>query len=98
MDLSRLEIAKGCQRAEHSYVGVRSGLLDQVMSLFGRAQHAVFFDCRTEEIRTVRFPSLLTLIIAESTEKRELASGKYDLRRSETQAAADAFGVAHCAI
>ena len=92
-DLSRFEIAKACQRAEHHYVGVQSGLLDQVISLFGRAQHAVFFDCRTEEIRTVPFPSSLALIIADSGKQRELASGEYNLRRTETQAAAHAFGV-----
>ncbi len=92
-ELPRLEIAKACQRAEHRYVGVQSGLLDQVISLFGRAQHAVFFDSRTDEIRTVPFPSSLALIIAESTRTRELASGKYNLRRTETQNAAHAFGV-----
>ena len=40
--LAPLEIAKACQRAEHRYVGVQSGLLDQVISLFGRADHAIF--------------------------------------------------------
>ena len=92
-ELSRLEIAKACQRAENRYVGVQSGLLDQVISLFGRAQHAVFFDCRTEEIRTVPFPSSLALITADSGKSRELASGEYNARRIETQKAAQAFGV-----
>jgi len=92
-DLPRLEIAKACQRAEHRYVGVQSGLLDQVISLFGRADHAVFFDCRSEEIRTVPFPSSLALVIADSGRQRELASGEYNLRRKETDNAAVAFGV-----
>lgn len=92
-DLPPLEIAKACQRAEHHYVGVKSGLLDQVISLFARAQHAVFFDCRSEQIRTVPFPASLALIVAESDKKRELTSGDYNLRRTETQAAARAFGV-----
>lgn len=91
--LPRLEIAKACQRAENRYVGVQSGLLDQVISLFGRAQHAVFFDCRTEDIRTVRFPSSLALIVADSGRQRELASGEYNLRRVETHDAAHSFGV-----
>lgn len=93
LELPRLEIAKACQRAEQRYIGVQSGLLDQVISLFGRAQHAVFFDCRTEEIRPVPFPSSLALIIADSGRQRKLASGEYNLRRSETQNAAAAFGV-----
>jgi galactokinase len=54
--MPRLEIAKVCQRAEHQFVGVQSGLLDQVCSIFGRAKHAVFFDARSEEVRTIQFP------------------------------------------
>ncbi len=92
-DLPRLEIAKACQRAEHRYVGVKSGLLDQVISLFGQTQHVVFFDCRSEEIRTIPFPSSLAFIISDSGVKRELASGEYNLRRRETQAAARSLGV-----
>jgi galactokinase len=92
-DLPRLEIVKACQRAEHHYVGVKSGLLDQVISLFGRAQQVVFFDSRTEEIRAVSIPRSLALIISESGVRRELANGEYNLRQSETQAAARAFGV-----
>jgi galactokinase len=92
-ELPRLEIAKICQRAEHRFAGVQSGLLDQVTSLFGRADHAVFFDCRTEEIRTIPFPKGLALIIAESGKKRELAAGAYNLRREETRAAADLLHV-----
>ena len=93
-DIAPLEIAKACQRAEHRYVGVQSGLLDQVIALFGRRNHAVFFDCRTEEILTIPFPSDLALIVAESGKKRALAGSEYNLRREETQAAARALGVA----
>lgn len=91
--LPPLEIAKACQRAEHRFAGVQSGLLDQVTSLFGRADHAVFFDCRSEEVRTIPFPKGLALIIAESGKKRELASGDYNTRRAETRAAAVALHV-----
>jgi galactokinase len=90
--LAPLEIAKACQRAEHRYVGVQSGLLDQVISLFGRADHAVYFDCRSEEIRCVPFPAELALMIAESGRKREVAQTEYNLRREETHAAARALG------
>jgi galactokinase len=79
--LAPLEIAKACQRAEHRYVGVQSGLLHQMISLYGRADHAVFFDCRSEEIRCVPFPAELALVIAQSGKKRELAQGEYNLRR-----------------
>jgi galactokinase len=93
-DVAPLEIAKACQRAENRFVGVQSGLLDQVASLFGRAHHAVFFDVRSEEIRTVPFPPGVALIVAESGRKRDLTSGEYNLRREETHATARALGVA----
>lgn len=92
-EVSPLELAKACQRAEHRFVGVQSGLLDQVTSLFGRAHHVVFFDARTEEVRVIPFPPGLSLIIAESGKKRELAGGDYNNRRLETRAAADALHV-----
>ncbi len=88
--LSPLELAKLCQRAEHRFTGVRSGLLDQVTSVFGRADHVVFFDARTEEVRTIPFPKNLSLIIAQTGMPRELAAGKYNERRQETTAAAAA--------
>ncbi len=91
--LPPLEIARLCQRAEHRFVGVKSGLLDQVTSIFGRAQHALFFDARSEEVRTIPFPPELSLVIAESGTKRELAEGLYNQRREETRAAAAALGL-----
>src|SRR5437763_8413644 len=92
-EVAPLEIAKACQRAEHRYVGVQSGLLDQVIALFGHANHAVFFDCRSEDILRVSFPSRLALIVAESGKERALATSEYNLRREETHAAARALGV-----
>jgi galactokinase len=91
--LSPLEIAKLCQRAEYRFVGVRSGLLDQVTSIFGRAGQVVFFDALSEEIRTIPFPPGLALIIAECGRKRELAAGLYNERREETRAAAESLGL-----
>jgi galactokinase len=92
-ELPPLDIAKLCQRAEHEFIGVQSGLLDQVCSIFGRADHALFFDARSEEVRTIPFPPGLRLVIAESGRKRELTSGLYNDRRRETRAAAEALGV-----
>jgi len=48
-ELPRLQIAKLCQRVEHQFVGVQSGLLDQVCSIFGCEGHAVFFDAGNED-------------------------------------------------
>ena len=91
--LPPMQLARLCQRAEHRFVGVQSGLLDQITSIFGRADHAVFFDARNEEVRPIPFPPDLALIITESGRKRELSDGLYNERREETRAAAQALGV-----
>lgn len=89
--IAPLEVAKLCQRAENDFVGVRSGLLDQVTSVFGRADHLVYLDCQTEEIRTIPFPHGYALVIAESGVKHNLLRSLYNTRREETAAAADAL-------
>ena len=40
------------QKAEHDFVGVRCGLLDQIASLMSKAEHATFIDFRTVEVGT----------------------------------------------
>lgn len=91
--LPPMDLAKLCQRAENRFVGVQSGLLDQVMSIFGRANNLIFFDTRSEQVQLIRFPADLALIIADSGKQRELARGDYNLRREQTVAATQALGV-----
>ncbi len=43
--LPGIELAKLCRRAENEFVGMQCGILDQVSSLFGKQDHAIFLDC-----------------------------------------------------
>jgi galactokinase len=91
--LEPMAVAKLCQRAENEFVGVRSGLLDQATSVFGRANHVVYLDFRSEEIRTIPFPANVSLIIANSGTQHQLQQSEYNTRREECAAAAKALGV-----
>lgn len=93
LELQPMEVAKLCQQAENSFVGVRSGLLDQATSVFGRVDHAVFLDFRSEYVRTIPFPPGLSLLIADSGVKHSLVQGEYNERREQCHAAARAMGV-----
>jgi galactokinase len=92
--LDPLAVARLCRRAENDFVGVQSGLLDQVTSVFGRADHIVFLDCQSEEIRTIPFPTEVVMVIAQSRGKHDLLESLYNKRRDECAAAARALGVA----
>ena len=91
--LEPMAVAKLCQRAENDFVGVRSGLLDQATSVFGRANHVVHLDFQSEEIRTSPFPPNISLVIADSGAKHELLQSEYNTRREQCAAAAQALGV-----
>ncbi len=88
-----LEVAKMCQRAENDFVGVRSGLLDQATSVFGKADHLVYLDCQIDEVRTIPFPIGYSLVVAESGSKHSLVASLYNTRREECAAAAEAMGM-----
>jgi galactokinase len=49
----RRELARLCSRVENEWVGARTGLLDQLAVLLGRAGHALRLDCRTLETELV---------------------------------------------
>jgi galactokinase len=92
--LDPLAVAKLCRRAENDFVGVQSGLLDQATSVFGRADHVVFLDCQSEEIRTIPFPTGLVMVIAQSRGRHDLLESLYNQRRDECAAAARVLDVA----
>ncbi|MBA2585661.1 MAG: galactokinase [Chthoniobacterales bacterium] len=87
-----LALARMCQKAENAFVGVRSGLLDQATSVFGRAEHLVYLDFQTEEVQTLAFRAGFALVIANSGNKHSLIAGEYNRRREECSSAATALG------
>ncbi len=90
-EVDRMELALLCQRAENEYVGVRSGLMDQFASLFGKANHALLFDCRTREWSPVPLSDQVTLVVADTGTRRTLAESPYNQRRAECEQAVRAL-------
>ncbi len=91
----RLELARICQRIENGWVGTQSGLLDQIASLFGRAEHAVLIDFRSFELRSL--PLTLgeyRLVTLDSGERHANAASGYNRRRQECADACAALGIA----
>ena len=91
--LDSMQMARISQKAEHDFVGVRCGLLDQIASLMSTAEHATVIDCRTLEVSHVPLDGVVSVIIANSNVKHALVGGEYNERRSDCEAAAHALGV-----
>ena len=53
IELDRIQVAQLCQRAEHTYAGTKCGIMDQFVSCFGQANHALLLDCRSLEYQAL---------------------------------------------
>jgi galactokinase len=82
------------QRAENEWVGVRCGIMDQMISAAGRAGHALLIDCRSLRSEAVPFPPGTTVVILDTATRRGLVDSAYNERRGQCESAARAFGVA----
>lgn len=91
--LPPMELAKLCRKAENEFVGVQCGLLDQISSLFGKKNHAIFLDCRSERVETIPFPQGTVLLVLQSGVPHVLTGGEYNERRLACFEAARLLGV-----
>lgn len=93
--LDPAEKALLCQRAEHDYAGVPCGIMDQFSSVFGRAEHLILLDCRTQQVELVPLATDdVAVLITNSNVKHALTGGEYAERRGQCEAAATQLGVA----
>ena len=86
-----LSIAKMGQSAEHRFAGVRCGLLDQLSSLCGKAGHLLEIDFRTYDVTPRPLDPNTSLLLVNSGTTHTLGDGVYNERRSDCEAATEAF-------
>ena len=84
------------QRAENSYVGAPTGIMDQSASIRCLAGHALFLDCRSYEIEQIPFDLAaegLAVLVINSNAPHRNADGEYGARRKSCEEAAQILGV-----
>jgi galactokinase len=81
------------QRAENNWVGVNCGIMDQLISACGVAEHAVLIDCRSLDTQPVPLPPQTAVVILDTATRRGLVGSAYNERRAQCEAAARFFGV-----
>jgi galactokinase len=94
MELEKIEIACVAQKVEQDFAGVRCGIMDQFISVFGKKSTAIFLDCETlsfEEIPLRLDKYNLSILICNTGIKRDLAETEYNKRREEAENALNIF-------
>ena len=86
LGISRLEVAKIAQSAEHHFVGAMVGVMDQYASLFSKKDSVLLLDCKTVSHQHLpfNFPDYEILLV-DSTIKHSLASSAYNDRRESCE-------------
>lgn len=93
LGISKEDVARIAQQAENEFVGCNCGIMDQLISAKGQADHAMLLDCRSLSTRAVLLPESLSILIINSNKKRGLVDSEYNLRREQCEHAAQFFGV-----
>jgi galactokinase len=82
-----IELIKMAQWAEHHFVGVMVGIMDQFASVMGKAGNAIVLDCRS---LTHHYAPLdlrdFGIILCDTKVKHSLVDSEYNTRRNECQA------------
>ncbi len=85
--------ARAGQRAENGWLGVNSGIMDQMVCAAACEGHAFLLDCRSLEFEHVPLPEGGTVMVLDTTTRRGLMDSAYNERRAQCEAAARALGV-----
>jgi galactokinase len=96
IDIDRVALAKVGRRAENEAVGAPTGIMDQMAALLGRADAAIFLDCRSLETEVVDLgfaDAGLELVVIDTGVKHSHATGGYGERRAACERGAAALGV-----
>ena len=78
-------------RVENGWLGLSSGVMDQLVCATGKEGHAVLIDCRDLSTRPVAIPDGTDVVILDTATRRKLTESRYNERRAECEAAAAAY-------
>jgi galactokinase len=90
LKIEDMTIVKLAQKAENDFVGVRCGIMDQFINVFGESGNVLRIDCRSLEYKYFPFQHPdVAIVLFDTRVSHSLASSEYNTRRSECSAGVD---------
>lgn len=87
LGISKFDMVKIAQKAEHEFVGLQCGIMDMFASMFGKKDHVIRLDCRSLEYDYVPLHFEGTkIVLLDTNVKHSLASSEYNTRRQQCEA------------
>lgn len=88
-----VQAALAAQRVENEWMGLGSGIMDQLIIATAQEHHATLIDCRALTGEPTRIPASMAIVVLDTGTRRELVGSQYDARRRSCERAASAAGV-----
>jgi galactokinase len=88
-----VRMAKLGQSTEVRWVGVNSGIMDQMVSALGEEGHALLIDCRSLDVDSIPMPDGIVVLVFDTCVRRNLVDSAYNERQAQCQEAARFCGV-----
>jgi galactokinase len=86
LEVPKLRLVKIAQWAEHNYVGVKCGIMDQFASVMGKENHVILLDCRSLDYSYTPFDLKDNcIVLCDSRVKHSLVDSEYNRRREECE-------------
>jgi len=83
LGMTKLKMISISQKAEHNYVGVHCGIMDQYASMFGVKNSALLLDCRALESKPFKLDFKgYKIMIINTNVKHKLSESAYNERRA----------------
>ncbi len=84
LGIDKLSLVKISQKAENEFVGVKCGIMDQYINIFGKSECVLRIDCRSLEKEYFPFNyKHISIVLFDTNVSHSLASSEYNQRRKE---------------
>lgn len=88
------ELARAGREAERSYMGLGTGIQDQVTVLCAARGQAFYLDCRSLAHEALPLPDEARVVVCDTLTRRELVGSRYNGRSADCQAAVQIIAAA----
>ena len=93
------QLIKACQMAEHNFVGIKCGIMDQFASVKGKKNQVMLLDCRSHDFLYLPFDlKEYQLLLLNTNVSHSLAASEYNTRRSECEEGVEIIKKTHSEI
>jgi galactokinase len=84
LGIEKLSLVKLAQKAENEFVGVKCGIMDQFINIFGKSGNVLRIDCRSLNYEYFPFDfNDVSIVLFNTGVSHSLASSEYNQRRKE---------------